>query len=83
MLIVLGIFKRMFIEKDSHCSIETNRRPLHVFLEPKTEKAEEAQHEMQNEKLLRRDENLLISIIWTEKNWLKRQKKFIAGKFGF
>ena len=31
MLIVFGIFKRLFIEKDSHSSIETNRRLTCIF----------------------------------------------------
>ena len=35
---------------------------------------------MRNEKRLLKDENRLISIIWIEKNLLKKQKKFIAGK---
>ena len=54
-----------------------------VFLEQKIEKVDEEQHEMQNEKRLPRDENRSISIIWIGKNLLKKQKKFIAGKFDF
>ena len=82
MLIVFGILS-VCSSKKIHTVQSKLTVDLHVFLERKTEKAEEAQHEMQNEKLLLRDENLLILIIWTEKNWLKRQKKFIAGKSGF
>ena len=51
------------------------------FLEQKTERVDEEQHEMRNEKHLLKDENRLILIIWIEKNLLKKPKKFIAGKF--